>query len=120
MAAVDPGFAAWLKERALFASAADGAVAAAFGADAIETEIVSPFALQADAAAEAARQLAFLSGPLVMDVHQVPGLRSDLYGKAITIRTDTLGYDAGVVCFVIGVEEADNGATTALTVLRKL
>jgi hypothetical protein len=120
VAAVDPGFAEWLKARALFATSADAGVAAAFGADAIESEILTPFALKADADAEAARQLAFLSGPLAIDQHVVAGLRSDLFGKAVTIVTSKLGYDAGKPVFVIGAEEAEDREETTLTVVRKL
>ena len=85
-----------------------------------ETEILSPFALKADAEAEAARQLAFLSGPLAIDTHLVPGLRSDLFGQAVTIASSRLGYGAGRPAFVIGVEEADAADQTTLTVLVKL
>lgn len=120
MAAVDPGIADWLKSRALFAAAISAGIAAAWGEDAAETEIVSPFALKADAEAEAARQLAFLSGPLAIDTHVVHGLRADLFGSAVTIQADQYGYGAGVAVFVIGAEEAEDAEQTTLTVVRKL
>lgn len=117
---VDAAIVEWLKQGALFASATDAGVGAAWGADASETEIVSPLALEADAAAEATRQQAFLEGPLVVEVHDVPGLRSDLFGRPVTIVANRLGYDAGVVVFVIGVEEQERVERTRLTVLRRL
>ena len=120
MAAVDPGFAIWLKDRALFSPTTDAGIAGAWGDDALETEIITPFASKADADAEGARQLAFMSGPLVIDTHVVPGLRADLYGTAQTIQADRLGYEAGVAVFVIGAEEAENADQTTLTVVRAL
>jgi hypothetical protein len=120
MAAVDPGLADWLRGRALFTSAADAAITAAWGSDAIEGELVSPFALKADADTEAARQIAFWAGPLVLDTHVVPGLRADLQGRVVTIATDKLGYGAGKPVLVIGVEEADDAEQTTLLVVRKL
>lgn len=119
MAAVDASLAEWLKAAALYAPATDAGVAAAWGVRAIETEIVSPFAERADAEAEAARQLAFLSGPLVLDRHVVDGQRRDLLGRTVAIDGDDLDYPAGVLAFVIRVEELD-GNLTALDVLRRL
>jgi len=120
MAAVDPGFADWLKERALFTTAAAASIDAAWAGDAGESEIVTPFAIKSDAHAEGARQIAFLGGPLAIDLHVVPGLRSDLYGRAVTIESERLGYAGGVPAFVIGVEEAEDREQTVLTVLRAL
>ncbi|HEX8224463.1 MAG TPA: hypothetical protein VF605_11665 [Allosphingosinicella sp.] len=117
---VDLEFARWLKEGVKFASADDAGVAAKFGALGRSTEIQSPLALLAGATAEAARQVAFLAGPLVVDTHLVDGLRADLLGQPVTIQADRLGYDAGVVVFVIGVEELAAVDQTTLTVLRKL
>lgn len=120
MSAVDPGIAAWLRGGALFASSSDAPVAAAFGASAIETEIRTPLATKAGAEAEAARQLAFLKGPLVEDTAVIPGLRADLIGQAITLRGTELGYDTGKAVFVIAAEEADAADLTVLRVLRRL
>jgi hypothetical protein len=117
---VDAGTAEWLKEGALYASIEDALAAAAWGADAVETKIVSPIALAADAQTEAARQLAFLKGPLALETHDVAGLRSDLLAKAVTIVGAQLGYDAGLTVFVIGVEEREGVERTKLTVLRRL
>jgi hypothetical protein len=117
---VDQGFARWLKEGAHFAAANDAQVAALFAELGRVTEIVSPLALKAGAEAEAARQIAFLGGVLVIDAHLVPGLRIDLLGQPVTMVVDRLGYDAGVTVFVLGVQEEEQTDQSVLTVLRKL
>jgi hypothetical protein len=128
---VDQEFARWLREGVLFTAAESAAVAAAWGALARTTEIRSPLALAAGADAEAARQLAFLSGPLVEDLHVVDGLRADLIGQAIVLKanppdgelangTRQLGYEMGVTVFVIGVQEHDELEQTTLLVLMVL
>lgn len=110
----------WLKSGALFEAATDAGVAAAFGADALETEIVSPLALAAAASTEAARQQAFMEGPLAEELHDVPGQRIDLLGRPVTIISDRLGYEAGLTVFVIGADEASRPGRTLLNVLRRL
>lgn len=117
---VDAGIVEWLKDGALHAEATDAAAAGAWGATALETRIMSPIALAADAAAEAARQRTFLAGPLAIETHDVPGLRIDLLGRPVTIIADRLGYDAGLTVFVIGVDEREGIERTILTVLRRL
>lgn len=116
----DAAFAQWLRDGVLYEASTDAALAAAWGPDAVETEIVSPLALLADAATEAARQQGFLGGPLAVETHDVPGLRLDLHLRPVTIVADRLGYDAGLTVFVIGVEEQQDARRTTLTVLRKL
>ena len=69
--------------------------------------------------AEAARQLAFQTGPKVRDTAIVAGRRRDLIGKVITGQIGKLGYDDGVPAFVIGAAEQTDG-TTVLTILRRL
>lgn len=113
---VDAGLAEWLRAQALYATA--GGEAPAWGDRALETELISPLAMRADAEAEAARQLAFLAGPLVLDQHVVDGLRADLIGRVVTLEGDTLDYQAGVAGFVVSVQEGE-GVTT-LGVLRQL
>jgi uncharacterized membrane-anchored protein len=120
MSSVDPGTVQWLREGALYATATSAPAAAAWGADAIETEIMSPLASATDAAAEAASQLAFLGGPLAIDTHDVPGLRADLIARPVTIVSDHLGYEAGLTVFVVGVQEKADVERTILTVLRRL
>lgn len=118
--AVDPAQVSWLKTGALYGASTDAALGARWGTDALETEVISCLALAADAATEAARQQAFLGGPLAIETHNVKGLRSDLIGRPVTITCDRLGYDAGLTVFVIGVEEQQDVERTVLTVLRKL
>src|SRR3954469_9006903 len=105
--AVDAGIVAWLKQGILWAAATDATLAANWGVDALETELVSCLALAAGAAAEQARQAAFLGGPLAIETADVKGLRSDLVGKPLTITCDRLGYDAGLTVFVIAAQEQD-------------
>lgn len=114
---VDASFADWLKADARYVTA-PAAAAAAWGDGARETTIVSPLALQADAAAEAANQAAILAGPLAIDEHDVPGARVDLVGRCVTIAADRLGYGAGRACLVVGATEKP-GFTT-LTVATRL
>lgn len=120
MPAIDAGLSTWLKAESLVTSAVAGGVA--WGDRAVTFAQLSALGIKADAATEAARTIAFMSGPLVKDRALVVGRRRDLLLKVVTITTRTarLGYDtAGVIAFVIGVAENDNG-TTSLTVLRKL
>jgi hypothetical protein len=129
---VDQGFARWLREGILFASVSDAPTAATWGALARETEIRSPLALAAGAEAEAARQLAFLKGPLVEDELVVDGLRgAELLGRAWTVTmhppegaapaaTRQLGYEVGVSVFVIAYQEQEDADLTTLFVLRTL
>jgi hypothetical protein len=117
---IDTATIEWLKKGALFEAATDAGVAAAWGATAVEAEIISPLATSAAAATEAARQQAFWEGPMAVETHDVPGLRSDLLGLPVTIVADRLGYEGGLAVFVIGVEEAESVRRTQLTVLRRL
>lgn len=117
---VDPSIAQWLKSEALVASANDNLVQAAWGDLAATTEIMSPLAELADAQDEAARQLAFLGGPLAIDRLQVDGLRADLIGLPLDLTADRAGYEGGLRVFVIGVEELEGVDRTNLTVLRRL
>jgi len=120
---VDAGLAAWLKADALYVAAADASIATTWGTKATETTIISPIALEADADTEAARQLRFFEGPLVADQHIVKGLRHDLIGKLIRVKTravQALGYDTAQFVFVIAAAESDTSDTTTLTVLKRL
>jgi hypothetical protein len=117
---VDAATVDWLKRGHMLVSSTDSAFATAWGTEATETEIISALALAADATTEAGRQQPFLEGPLVIDLHDVPGLRTDLLGRVVTLTAAQLSYDSGVVCFVIGVEEKQGPERTLLTVLRRL
>lgn len=117
---VDAEFAAWLQSEELISVATDAAAEAKWGAIAIDTRISSPIAFAADAVTEAARQLAFRPGPLVVDVLRIPGLHLELIGEVVTIRAEKAGYQAGVDVFVLGADEIDGDGGTKLTVLRRL
>ncbi|MCH4893373.1 hypothetical protein GO308_09655 [Sphingomonas sp. SFZ2018-12] len=116
---VDAVTAAYLKSEAMFVTRSPGAAIDWAGSDRVG-EIVSPLAAQADAQAEADRQLAFLAAPRSIERIEVPGNRADLLGRAVTIAAKGGGYDAGVAVFVIGVEELAEVDRTILTVLRRL
>lgn len=118
---VDAGLRSWLESQALYVAASDADILARWGDRATDTEYLSPIAREADADAEAVRQLSFLGGPLAVDEHVVQGLRHDLLGKAVRLVGVGLGYESpGAVVFVIRVQESDSTDTTTLNVLRKL
>lgn len=117
---IDAGYVDWLRSAGLYTSAEDSAIVARWGDRAIESEIMTPLALKTGADAEAARQLALFSGPLVIDDHIVPGLRRDLHMQVVTLTIDALGYDGGQPCFVLRTDESESVAQTTLTVLRRL
>lgn len=116
---IDTGFAQWLRDPALYTKAVNAGLAAGLQAQAVESEIISPLLTKAAADSEAARQMVVLGGPLAVDQHIIKGQRVDLVGKPITLTGAQLGYDAGVVVFVIEAEELE-GNLTSLLVLRKL
>lgn len=118
---VDPTFVSWLKQPALYAISTVAGASAAWGDKATTSSVVSPLRNQADADAMADFQAAFLAGPLMQDKALIPGLRSDLVGKCITLKGDRLGYEVagGVNVFVIGASENEDGNTTVITVLKK-
>lgn len=117
---VDAAEVAWLKEGRQYATAANAAVQARWGAAAIDTDILSPLALQPGAIAEAARQAGFLGGPYAVEQHDVPGQLVHLIATVQTIAASGLGYGGGLDVFVIEAEERDDVDRTTLTVLRRL
>lgn len=120
MSAVDPVYAQWLQDLALYHLASDATLSARWGDKAQTSERVTTLALKADAITEAARQIAFLGGPLVEDEHLLPGTWRDRLGQVITLTGDKLGYGAGVACFVIGVQDDRAAGTSRVSVLRRL
>lgn len=117
---VDPDFAEWLASEEISAIASDAVAAATWGTIAIDTTISSAIALKADAVAEAARQLAFRPGPLVVETLRVPGLQVGMIGKVVTLTADKGGYAGGVDVFVLGADEIDGMGGIKVTVLRRL
>lgn len=144
MTAVDPVFAQWLQDRALFHLEVDATLSARWGDRAQTTERITPLALQADAEAEAARQIAFLGGPLVEDEHQLIGTWRDRLGQTISIEGLHLGYFDGTItgggeeftfggdtftlggggeatlCFVIAAQDDRASGLSRVSVLRRL
>lgn len=93
MPAIDSGLADWLRSEGLYTKADNGALAANILARALEQEVMSPYATKAGADMEAARQIAFLGGPLALDRHNVPGQRKDLIARPVRLNIDQLGYN---------------------------
>jgi hypothetical protein len=120
VALVDPVFAQWLQEDALKSVTTDAALAARWGDGAITTERLVPHALLGEAQTEAARQLAFLGGPLVEEQHTVSGEMRGYLGQVINLTIAQLGYDAGVDVFVIGVQDNLQAGVSTINVLRRL
>jgi len=116
MAAIDPGYAAWLKAEAVTLTGATADAARWGGRGVTAGAPIAPFATPAGGAAELARRQAFFGQPLVRDRLVVPGERRDLIGRCV--RTGGAA-GRGDLVFVIGVAERDD-ATTVLTVLRRL
>lgn len=120
MTSVDPVFAQWLMADCLWSMATDVAVAGRWGDSGLTKERQTTIATRADAEAEAARQLAFMAGPLVIDNHLLLGRWEPYRGQVITITCNRLGYDAGVDVFVLGAEDVMASGTSRVTVLRRL
>lgn len=122
MSTVDPLYAQWLMAEALWQTSSAEAVVARWGATAQTTTRTTTIATRADAAAEAARQLAFLggSGPLVVDEHQLRGAWGQYLGQIITLTINQLGYDAGLDVFVIGAQDDHATGLSTVTVVRRL
>lgn len=122
MASVDPLFAQWLMAEARQHVETDAVLLARWGVTAITTARTTTIATQADAQAEAQRQIAFLGGdgPLVIEEHELPGQWQPYQGQVITLTIDRLGYDDGLDVFLLGAQ--DNRATglSTLTVIRRL
>lgn len=115
---VDAGYADWLKTDARYVTYTVAGAAAAWGDNAVDSKVISPLALKADATTEVAAQAAFLTGPLARDRHVVQGLRKDLIGQLVTLVNSQLGYASGALAFVLGAQEGD--ATTTLFVLKRM
>jgi hypothetical protein len=119
MSLVPSTVAEWLTGRAIYAQAEDGGLRASWGEVSLESEVLSPIAAAADAAAEADRQLAFLGQPIAEEVIEVEGGMVSLLGTCQRIVCDRAGYADGPAVLVIGAEEQDTGVTR-LTVLRPM
>lgn len=120
MTTVDPVFAQWLMDHARWHVAEEATLKARWGETAETSERVTTIATKADAEAEAARQLAFLGGPLVEDEHLLVGEWGAYLGRVITVSIDKLEYDAGIDVFVVGVEDDRSAGTSRVRVLRRL
>lgn len=114
-------FAEWLRSPALFKYAVDAAISAAWGDDAPRSERVTALANSTDALAEATRQLNFQKWPMAKEVHRgMKGKFQPYIGKVITIKTDRLGYAAGINVLVLGAQDDLASGLSTVTVLRIL
>ena len=120
MADVPAGYGAYLKSPARYAATTITGASTVWGDKALDSEVISPLALQIDAQSEATRQAQTLAGPLVKDSHVIKGRRRDLIGKPVLIYNPLLGYGGGSYCYVIGAVEASDSNTTTLTVIKAL
>lgn len=120
MPSVDPVFAQWLMSEGLWQVSGDATLTARWGNDALTTQRMTTIATKAAATAEAARQLAFLGGPLAIEEHQLLGAWAWALGSVITLTFDQLGYDAGVDVFVIGAEDNLAAGLSTVTIVRRL
>ena len=122
MSSVDPLLAQWLTSDAYREVVTDAVLAARWGDRAQTTERITTIATKADAAAEGARQIAFLGGggPLVTEEHSLEGQWAPYLGCVVTLTIDRLGYDAGLNVFVIGVEDDRASGISTVTVIRRL
>jgi hypothetical protein len=77
--------AEFLKAAERFALAESATMAARWGEDATDTSQSSALALEADAAAEASRQLAQLAQPRAVDLVTVEGYWPDLEGLTVSV-----------------------------------
>ena len=116
---VPANLAEWLRSENLVETATAAGVAAAWGDLAIDSELQSPFAEQADAAAEAARQLTFLGVALAVEKLLVRGWHANLIGQSRRVAANADGYAGTPPVFIIGADEQEGGVTV-LTVLRKV
>lgn len=121
--AVDSAYAEWLQAPARTLVQNDGTLTARWGLRAGAAEVDCAFDSEADALAEAIRQLTFYGGPLVEETATVAGVLdlNAVRGKTVTLTVagDPV-FGAGVVVFVLGgVADQATGITT-LYVLRRL
>lgn len=120
MATVDPLYAQWLQSEALWAGAEDNAAIVKWGSTANTGERLTSIAFRDDATAEAARQLDFLKGPLVVDEHILRGEWRSFRGSVITLTGPRLGYQDGIDVFVLGAEDNLTTGLSTVTVLRRI
>lgn len=123
MAQVDPIFAQWLQDQALWSLREDAVIKDRWGETAIVTERVTAIATEADAIAEGNRQLAFMRGPLAPEQHVLPvkpGGWAQHIGQVITLTGTGLGYEAGLDVFLISAEDDHAAGMSTLVVLRRL
>lgn len=111
-------YAEWLQSESLFSESIDAAIAAAWGDEALTSETLTVLASSGAAQNESDRQLNFLKQPLAIDVHDMVGAFAPYIGKTVTITGPRLGYNAGVLCLVLGAVDDLAAGVSKVTVLR--
>ena len=111
---VDSDYALYLQSPERLVTLSDAVMAARWGSFARTVEVSSCLTTEANALAEAARQQAFLGGPLVEDLVTLRGALdvAALRGRAVTID--------GAVVFVLGGDVDHSTAISHLNILRRL
>jgi hypothetical protein len=109
-----------LKADASYEVARNTPLEAAWGTRARSSSTISPYKIQSDAVAEAARQLALLQYPLAEDELILAGDYTGLEGAMVIVQSREFGYGAGVAVLVTGVTFEDAENMSQLTILRRL
>lgn len=120
MAAVDSIYAQYLQGDGLWLVQDDATLLARWGAQVLKSTRLTTLATKADATAEAARQIAFLGYPLVIDEHTLPGAWAAYIGRVITVKIAKLGYDAGIDVFLIAAQDDRATNLCQASVIRRL
>ena len=107
--------AEFLKSADRFAAATSPAIEALWGEATLDTSQPSPLVTEADAVAEAARQLGQLDAPRARDMAVIAGLHFDLEGKTVTIPyAGRFGMPATALMLVIRAKVRRNEGLTEL------
>ena len=111
---IDSAYALYLQSQERIAVITDAPLAARWGAIAASVSASSCLTVEADANAEAARQIAFIGGPIAEDVAMISKL---VDGAALRGRTITLD---GQIVFVLGSGVDHASGVSTLNILRRL
>lgn len=108
--------AEFLKTQDRFAVASNATIETRWGEDALDTRQSSALADEADAQAEASRQLAQMADVRAIDVATVEGIHSDLEGQTVVLAyAGRLGMSATAEMLVTAVAINRQDGTTQMT-----
>jgi hypothetical protein len=121
MPATDKALAEWLKSPAKFETAASAQALSLWGEAARASTLITPLASSTAAAAEAARQLAQLAQPMVLEEVVLPGVHRTLEGRVIRVAHPDLAEDGQSVTGIVVAQSTDDmQQSTTLTLWRRL